>query len=394
MDGRRALVLTTTSIGAFLTPFTSTVLSFIVPVLGRTFHAPLYLLVYVPTSFLIPVASAMMLLGRLADLRGRVAFFRAGFALYIAGSIIGYLAPSMYVLIASSLIMGLGSSILSAGATAIVSQVYEPRRRGFALGINAMAVYLGLTSAPFVGGLITSFFGWRDNLLVSLFMAVAGISISIVSMKGVEFKLSSVPIDYAGSLAFTLSLVLITIYLVIGNIYGWVNAVYLAVAGAAFLALFLIIEKRSRSPLIDLSLFTSNAMFAAGNITAILNYISTFSIPFLFSLYLQTVRGLSPFTAGLTLVSEPAFMTALSPLSGHLSDRYSPRIIAAMGMAAIGVALALLSTLSLSNTLNIVACLAFLGIGFGLFSAPNTNSVMGSVSHDKLDYKPRLKEAE
>ncbi|WP_069807839.1 MFS transporter [Vulcanisaeta thermophila] len=382
-DQQRRLILTTTSIGAFLTPFTSTILSFIIPVLGRTFHASLYLLVYVPIVFLIPLASLMVLLGRLADLRGRVLFFRIGFILYLVGSLIGYLAPNVYVLIVSSLIMGLGSSILSPGTAAIVSQVYPTRRRGFALGINAMAVYLGLTSAPFVGGLITEFLGWRANLLISFVMALLGLLISLFSMRNVEFRLGHVGIDYLGSATFTTALVAVTTYLILGNIYGWVHLIYLLIIGLLSLALFVYIEDRVTNPMLDLSMFTKNIMFAAGNITALLNYISTFSIPFLFSLYLQSLLGFSPFMAGLVLVAEPVFMAALSPFSGSLSDRYSPRVIAALGMGIIGVALTLLAVLNTHQLINIVIPLSILGIGFGLFSAPNTNSVMGSVPPDR-----------
>ncbi|MDT7969747.1 MAG: MFS transporter, partial [Vulcanisaeta sp.] len=153
--GRRRLILFTTSLAAFQTPYNSTVLSFITPVLGRYFHVPLYILVYVPIVYLIPLPTLMIALGRLSDIYGRARVFKVGFALFVIGSIIGALAPNVYILILSSLLMGIASSILSPGSAAIVSQVFPEGERGFALGINAMSVYLGLTSAPFLGGIIT-----------------------------------------------------------------------------------------------------------------------------------------------------------------------------------------------------------------------------------------------
>jgi len=121
----------------------------------------------------------------------------------------------------------------------------------------------------------------------------------------------------------------------------------------------------------------------AGNVTALLNYISTYFVPFTFSLYLQVILGYNPFEAGLILVLEPIFMVILSPVSGRLSDVYGSREIAALGMGLIGLSFILLLTLNIRSVANILIALSILGIGFGLFSAPNTNSVMSSVSRDK-----------
>jgi Major Facilitator Superfamily. len=121
----------------------------------------------------------------------------------------------------------------------------------------------------------------------------------------------------------------------------------------------------------------------ASNVTALLNYISTYFVPFIFSLYLQVILGYNPFEAGLILVLEPIFMVILSPVSGRLSDVYGSREIAALGMGLIGLSFILLLTLNIRSITNILIALSTLGIGFGLFSAPNTNSVMSSVSRDK-----------
>jgi Arabinose efflux permease len=381
--GRRRLILFTTSLAAFQTPYNSTVLSFITPVLGRYFHVPLYILVYVPIVYLIPLPTLMIALGRLSDIYGRARVFKVGFALFVIGSIIGALASNVYILILSSLLMGIGSSILSPGSAAIVSQVFPEGERGFALGINAMSVYLGLTSAPFLGGIITQFLGWRSVLLITSILSILGLVISFISMRGIDILRRKIPIDVYGSTIYALALLSIVMYLLLSAMSNWFNYIYLLIIGVALLILFVLIENKIRNPMLELSLFTRNISFMAGNLTALLNYISTYSIPFLLSLYLQAVLGYNPFMAGLILVSEPIFMAALSPISGRLSDRYGSREIAALGMGIIGVAFVMLLVLNIRNLMNIAISLAILGIGFGFFSAPNTNSVMGSVTSDK-----------
>ena len=381
--GRKRLILFTTSLAAFQTPYNSTVLSFITPVLGRYFHVPLDVLIYVPIIYLIPLPTLMITLGRLSDIYGRVRMFRVGFILFLIGSILGSVAPNIYVLIIASLIMGFGSSILSPGSAAIVSQVFPEGERGFALGINAMAVYLGLTSAPFFGGLITQFLGWRFVLIITTILTAIGLAISWFSMEGIELPRHAVKVDYLGAFTFTLAVLSVVIYLILSAVSGWLYYIYLLIVGIASLLAFILIERRVINPMLDLSLFTRNISFMAGNITALLNYISTYSIPFLFSLYLQAMLGYNPFTAGLILVSEPVFMAILSPISGRLSDKYGAREIAALGMGLIGVAFVMLLLLNIKYAIYIAMSLIVLGVGFGFFSAPNTNSVMGSVTADK-----------
>jgi Arabinose efflux permease len=325
----------------------------------------------------------MIALGRLSDIYGRARVFKVGFALFVIGSIIGALASNVYILILSSLLMGIGSSILSPGSAAIVSQVFPEGERGFALGINAMSVYLGLTSAPFLGGIITQFLGWRSVLLITSILSILGLVISFISMRGIDILRRKIPIDVYGSTIYALALLSIVMYLLLSAMSNWFNYIYLLIIGVALLILFVLIENKIRNPMLELSLFTRNISFMAGNLTALLNYISTYSIPFLLSLYLQAVLGYNPFMAGLILVSEPIFMAALSPISGRLSDRYGSREIAALGMGIIGVAFVMLLVLNIRNLMNIAISLAILGIGFGFFSAPNTNSVMGSVTSDK-----------
>jgi MFS family permease len=150
--------------------------------------------------------------------------------------------------------------------------------------------------------------------------------------------------------------------------------------GVATLAGFVAWERRAAHPLLDMALFAGNRVFAFSNLAALINYAATFAVGFLLSLYLQSVRGLGAQAAGGLLAAQPLVMAALSPFAGRLSDRVDPRVVASSGMGLIAIGLGLLALVGPATPVAfLVACLVLLGAGFGLFSSPNTNAVMGSV---------------
>ncbi|MGB2958649.1 MAG: MFS transporter, partial [Bacteroidota bacterium] len=160
------------------------------------------------------------------------------------------------------------------------------------------------------------------------------------------------------------------------------GAILLA-AGLLGMVLFVRWELKAESPLVNMDLFRYNRTFALSNLAALINYSATFAVGFLLSLYLQYIRGFTPQQAGLVLVAQAAVMALGSPFAGKLSDRIEPRIVASAGMGFIVVGLVFLTFLSETTPLwMIVLALVLLGIGFALFSSPNTNAVMSSVERN------------
>ncbi|BBJ27447.1 MFS transporter [Athalassotoga saccharophila] len=376
-----------TSLGSFLTPFTSSLISFAVPKIAGTFHSTFTDIVWVPMAYLIALPTFMILLGRLSDMYGRIRFYRIGFIIFSIGALLASIADNIYFLIISSFVMGFGGALIGTNATAIISIVYPKERRGWALGINAMSVYLGLTMAPVLGGILTQFFLWQAIFLINIPIAIGALILTFIYMKRIkidEIKKKE-KIDVAGSLIFTGSIFSIVLYLSLGQIYDFTSTVYLLIVGLMLIFAFVLYERRVQSPMLDISLFTANRTFAAANFTAFLNYVSTFSITFVFSIFLQMVIGYPPFIAGMLLMVEPILMVIFSPISGKLSDRYGSRGIASAGMLIIAIAFFILSFINTKSGIASIAIpLGILGVGFGLFSAPNTNSVMGSVNTSKV----------
>ncbi|MGC8565277.1 MAG: MFS transporter [Thermoplasmata archaeon] len=382
-ENQRKLVLLTTSLAAFLTPFTSSVITFAVPRIGEIFKASFFLVVWVPLAYLIPLPSFMILFGRISDIYGRVRMFRLGFVIFLIAIILIIFSLNIYMLIMFVFLAGTGGALIGTNSIAIVSHTYPANRRGSALGINAMSVYLGLTFSPFLGGVLIQYFDWQSVFYITIPIVIIALAISFYTMKNIEIIEKKEDLDILGAVLFSGSLLSTVLYLSFSEIYGWFSMIYLLFIGILLFVSFIYVERKSKAPLIDISLFTKNRTFAASNFTAFLNYISTFSIVFIFSIYLQVILKYSPFQSGLILVSEPVFMVIFSPISGRLADKYGSRVMASIGMAVIGISFLFLSFITIKSAMDIVIPLSFIGIGFGFFTAPNTNSVMGSVPREK-----------
>lgn len=373
----RRAALTVALLSSFLTPFMVSSVNIALPSVGREFGADAVTLGWVASSFLL--ASAMFLLpfGRLGDIHGRKRVFTWGAGVYTSASALCALAPSTPWLIAARAVQGVGAAMIFATSIAILTSVYPPGERGRVLGIVISSTYAGLSTGPFLGGLLTHHLGWRSIFLFSLPPGAAVVWLALARLRGEWADARHERFDLPGSLLYGLSLT--SLMYGLSRLPGAAGA-RLAVAGVAGLALFTWRESRAPNPMLDVRLLARNSVFAFSNLAALVNYSATFAITFLLSLYFQYARGLDPRTAGAVLVTQPAVMALLSPAAGRLSDRLEPRLVASLGMALTTLGLAFFIFLGPATpNLYILAGLAVVGAGFGLFSSPNTNAVMGSV---------------
>lgn len=375
------LVLVNTSLAAFLTPFLSSAIAFAVPNLGEAFHLGFVQVALIPMVFLIPLASFMIFLGRISDNIGRVRIFRAGLVIFGISSIAAAFSPGYVFLISAVALAGTGSAILSTNSTAIVSYMFAQKGRGFALGINAMSVYLGLTLAPFLGGILIEFAEWRSVFLLSGTLGLAALLLSIVCMQDIEIPRKSSS-GLLGATFLSGAILSLASAAAISEVISFTYAFYIIPVGIVLTALFVSYGLQGKGQAVPIEMLKGNRKFMVSNLMALLNYLSTFSIVFIFSVYLQAIFHVSPFTAGILILPEPVFMVALSPFAGKMSDRFGSRYLASTGMLIIGVSFLGLYLIHPLGRSDILMLLAVIGSGFGLFSAPNTNSVMGSVSRD------------
>jgi EmrB/QacA subfamily drug resistance transporter len=376
-DRGKGAVLFVTSIAAFITPFMGASITIALPAIGLELTADTLALNWISSAFLLAAAVVLVPFGRLGDIHGRRKVFLGGLALFIVSQAAAIPCSSLGLLIALRAFQGMGAGMLFGTATAILTSAYPPGKRGRALGISVAATYLGLSAGPFLGGILTEHFGWRSIFVVGAALGTVALIIALIGLRGEWADARGERLDVPGSVIFGFSLFAL--------MYGFsrvpsAGGVVLSLAGLAGLALFVLWELRVPAPVLNMGLFKGNPVFAFSNLAALVSYSATFSMGFLLSLYLQYVKGLPPERAGLVLVIQPAIQAVLSPLSGWLSDRLSLRIPTSLGMLLTTAALALLAFLDAESGLGLVmAALAVAGLGFALFSSPNTNAVMGSV---------------
>jgi EmrB/QacA subfamily drug resistance transporter len=370
-EGTKRVVLVITTLVAFLSPFALSSVNIALPSMGKTFQMDAILLSWVTTAYLLASATFLVPFGKVADLYGRKRIFTYGILTFTVASLGCF-----------RIAQGIGTAGMYCVGAAILTSVFPPRELGRVLGFNVGAVYLGLSAGPFGGGWLTQHLGWRSIFLVNVFLG-AGLLLSIfMKLKTEWLEAKGERFDLAGSAIYSVTLLL----LMFG--FSHLTAVWgvgLVGLGALGFAVFIRWETTTENPVLDIGLFRKNRVFAYSNLAALINYSATFAVTFLLSLYLQYVTGLTPEKAGLILVCQPLMQALFSPLSGKLSDRIEPRIVASTGMALTAVSLLLFIFLDEKTTLGfIVGTLMLLGFGFALFSSPNMNAVMGSV--DKKAY--------
>jgi EmrB/QacA subfamily drug resistance transporter len=373
----KSSILLVAMISAFLTPFMGSAINLALPAIGTAFNADAVLLGWIATSYLLSSAVFLVPFGRLADIYGRKKVFLSGMIIFTIASLLSSMAPGIYTLLVFRVFQGMGSSMIFATGLAIVTSVFPVRERGKAIGLTIASVYTGLSFGPFAGGLLTEYLGWRSIFLFTVLLGITGIFFLIRKVKGEWAESAGEPFDLKGSLIYGVSLSML--------IYGLSRlpsapGVMLLFSGIAGIIFFISYELRNPFPVMQLGLFRNNTVFAMSNLAALVNYSATFAVGFILSLYLQYIEDFSPRDAGLVLLSQPVIMAIVSPIAGRLSDRIEPRLLATAGMSVTSAGLLLLIFVNSMNTPALVSTLALLGIGFGLFSSPNSNAIMSAVN--------------
>ncbi|MGI6066342.1 MAG: MFS transporter [Bacillota bacterium] len=365
------------SMASFLTPFMGSAVNLAIPSIGQEFSSSAFLLSWVASSYLLASAAFLVPFGRLADIIGRKKLFILGISIFSISSILCGLAWSIKTLIFFRILQGTGGAMIFATGMAILTSVFPPQERGKVLGINVATVYTGLSLGPVLGGLMNHNLGWQSIFFLTAIIGMIATVFTILKLKGEWAGAKGESFDLKG--AFLYSAGLIAFMYGISAVATVFLAKYLLMLGVVVLAVFVYYELRAKTPVLNLSLF-KNGIFAFSNLAAFIHYTATSGLGFLLSLYLQLIAGFDSQVAGLILLSQPIMMAVLSPFAGSLSDRIEPRILASSGMGLTAIGLLVFSFISQTTPIWLVtATLAIMGIGFALFSSPNTNAVMSSV---------------
>jgi EmrB/QacA subfamily drug resistance transporter len=377
-------VLLVAIFGQFMGPFDSSVVNLAIKSIGNDLGGDITSLSWIITGYLIVFATFNLSSGRLADIRGRKNTYVLGISIFTISSALCGLAPSVNVLIATRLVQALGGSMMAGNSVALLSTFYPLGERGRAFGITSSSVYAGLAAGPSAGGFLIQYFGWRSIFYVNVPLGIVVLLVALFLIRGEMPKGRKEKFDIRGAVIYgvAIAMSLLGVNYLGKNFEFGLSALLF---GIAFLAVFVFLQSRTVHPLLDLGLFRENRLFAFTVMTTFVNYVSTFGISFVMSLYEQLGLGYTPLFAGLVLLAQPITQVLTAPFGGWLSDRVEPRYQTSISMTIICISIFSLATLGLgSSPWDIIVRLAVLGLGYGFFSPANTNAAMGSVARSRF----------
>jgi EmrB/QacA subfamily drug resistance transporter len=382
---KKWLVFIAIGTGSFMVALDGSVVNAILPVLRDTFSSNVATIEWVVTIYLLVLSGLLLSFGRLGDLRGHRSLYVVGFVVFVASSALCGVAWSAGMLISFRGLQAIGGALLASNSPAIVTGNFPAEQRGRAFGLVSMMTYLGLTVGPSLGGWLTHAFGWRTVFYINVPVGLLALTLSLIFIPKDSPSESEKRFDLPGAAVFLAALTLLLLGLNKGAEWGWnsPSVLGLLAGAAAFIAVFILIERRSSHPMLDLNLFRV-PLFSTSTLGAVLNYICLFSVTFLMPFYLIQGRGLNPAQAGLLLTVQPVMMAIAAPVSGAFSDRIGSRRPGMIGMGVLAAGLLLLSRLNAESGLWLaVLGLVVAGTGTGMFISPNTSALMGAAPRER-----------
>ncbi|MFL6116865.1 MAG: MFS transporter, partial [Catenulispora sp.] len=402
------IALSNTTIGILMATINSSILLIALPDIFRGIDLnPLapentsYFL-WILMGFMLVTSVLVVSLGRIGDMYGRVKMFNLGFAIFTIFSILLSVtwmtgtAAALWIIL-MRLGQGVGGAFLFANSSAILTDAFPQNQRGLALGINGVAAIGGSFIGLILGGFLAPI-EWHLVFVVSAPIGAFGTIWSLLKLRDNSLRTKS-RIDWIGNVLFAVGLVGILTGIVYGlNPYGghtmgWTKpfVLFCLIGGAAVLILFVFVELTVPDPMFRLNLFRNRA-FSMGNVSALLAALARGGLQFMLIIWLQGIWlplhgytfAQTPLWAGIYLVPLTIGFLVAGPLAGRLADRHGARPFATAGAALSGIVFLLFDLLPINFPYWAFAVLVFLaGLAMGLFSAPNTASVMNSLPADQ-----------
>ena len=399
------IAMSNTTLGVLMATINGSILIISLPAIFRGLQVdPLAvnqtgLLLWVLLGFNVATTIFLVTFGRISDQYGRVKLYNLGFAVFTVGSILSFLTwghglAGEWQLIIFRFIQGIGGAFLFANSAAILTDAFPPNERGLALGLNQVAAIGGAVIGLVLGGLLSAL-DWRMVFLVSVPVGLVGTVWAYVALHELQTPPVEHRIDLLGNLTFGIGILAVLVGLTYGIIpfhahtMGWSSPFVLSslIGGGVLLVAAVFVESRVADPMFPLSLFRSRP-FAAGNLAGLLASIARGGLMFMVIIWLQGIwlplHGVSyahtPLQAGIDTLPQMVGFFIAGPLSGRLSDRFGARWFGFVGMVVSALGFFLLQTLpSDFHYWTFAFDLFMVGLGMGIFAAPNSTAIMNSV---------------
>ncbi|MFI5038132.1 MAG: MFS transporter, partial [Solirubrobacterales bacterium] len=336
--------------------------------------------VWVILAYLIAATVLVLTAGRLSDLFGRKRAYVGGFLVFALASLGAGFSSGPTTLILWRILQGIGSAFLFANAAALVTDAFPKEQLGLAMGANTMVAAVGLVLGPVLGGALVAI-SWHWVFWFNVPLALAGAAWGVLILRELAKPDEVRGYDVLGTSAFLIGLTGLVLGVSRGGLSGWNDPIVVGglAAAATLLPAWVLIERRSRAPMLDLQIF-KDRLFAAATAAAFINGLARFALMFLFVFYFQGAQSNSPIEAGIKLMPLALGMLIASPIAGIHADRHGSRALAAAGMLVSAVGLAAMTTLDVYTPYwQSGLWLLIVGAGSGMFNSPNTAAMMGAV---------------
>ena len=363
---RKWWTLVLVSIATFMLLLDVTVVNVALPDIQRELNASLSSLQWVVDAYSLMLAAFLLTAGSLGDRLGRRRVFTIGFGVFTFASFLCGIAEDPTLLNLARGLQGIGAAGMFATSLALIGQEFHGRERATAFGVWGAVVGGAVAIGPLIGGIVTQGLGWEWIFFIN-------IPIGIVAMVLTEKRIVNVfakapePVDVPGLLTFSAALFLLIFGLIRGNPEGWGSPLILAclIGAAVLMALFVAIERRTRFPMLDLSLFRRRA-FNGVSVVAFCLSAGMFAMFLYLTIYLQGVLDYSPLEAGVRFLPLSMLGFLVAPISGALSHRIPIRVLLGTGLTLVGIGLVLMHGVSPEDGwTTLLAGFIVAGIGVG-----------------------------
>jgi EmrB/QacA subfamily drug resistance transporter len=385
-EGYAWLVLSVTSLGMVLTGLNASMLNVALPRVVGHFHAGAFAANWLLLSFQLVNTVMIVAFGRLADIFGRREMYLVGFVVFTAASFLAGLAPNIAVVIALRAVQAIGSAMILANSSALITAAFPPNLLAQGMGIYMGTISIASLIGPSLGGALVAAAGWRWVFWFNVPVGIAATLWGVTTLRRVPPGPRE-KVDVPGNVLVFLFLGGLLLALSEGGTLGWSSpAVVLgALAFALLLPPFLWWERRTEHPVVDLSLF-ADRHFTLATAAAFFQTLARFSVVLIFALLFQSRYGDDPFSAGLKVMPVPLGMLIASPLTGYLGREHDQRRLSMWGsvVTTAGLVVLLLSVGGTASYWVVAIGLVLCGLGTGVFLTSNTTAIMARAPEDRL----------
>lgn len=364
----------------FMGSLDASIVNVVLPSIKKDLGINLSLSSLIVSSYIVTIATTIIIFGKLGDLKGKGRVFLYGIIVFIFGSFLCSISPNIVVLIISRIIQGVGASIVMANNQGLTAIVFPPNERGRALGMSGSAVALGSILGPALGGFITTYLSWHFIFLINIPIGIIAFIVGYKTLPG-RNSTSDIKLDKSGAFIFFVCIFILFSSLLLSQDFGF-NNLYVGLGFlVVFILLFLFIrfENKLEEPMLNTSLFKIKSL-CLNLVCAFIFYFISSSINLIIPFYLTDILNYSQAEISAIILVNPLVMFFIAPLSGYLSDKIGPKKVTLTGIFIIICSMFLMIQFNENTSrLFLVSSLFIFGFASGTFNSPNTTLVMSAV---------------